>query len=397
MKHNLAMDPYSGAERKSKILVVDDLADIRLVLDDLLSRYYEVYCVSDGQQALEFFHSGHHVDLILLDVVMPGVDGFEVCRLIKGQLQTQDIPVIFLSDLTDGADESKGFAIGGADFIHKPICDQTVLARVNTHLRLSQAMHTLAERADNLEQLVVERTRKITEQSEQLLQQKQHLIAAQDATITAFCTLAEVRDDETGNHINRTQRYVKALAEQLSSQPKYRDQLDGENIDLLFKSAPLHDIGKVAIPDSILLKPGKLTEEEWCIMQRHCEYGHNAIQQAGKYFGDISDTFLRFASEIALSHHEHWDGQGYPNGLCEEQIPLSARLMAVADVYDALITKRVYKPAFPHAKAMDIIIESSGSHFDPSIVEALLKIEDKFLYIAKKFNDHPRNTKIDIK
>lgn len=386
---------YSESYSKSRILVVEDLADIRFVLEDLLSALYEVHCVSDGAQALDYLMSGANVDLVLLDVVMPGINGFEVCEKIKSQNNLKNIPVLFLTELTNGKDESKGLAIGGADFIHKPVCDEIVLARVKTHLQLAQARMALEKRAANLEQLVSERTQQITEQSEQLVKNKQQLIAAQDATIKAFCTLAEARDNETGNHILRTQHYIEVLAKQLQTHPDYKNQLDNESINLIFKSAPLHDIGKVAIPDAVLLKPGKLNSEERTIIEQHCKYGYDAINSAINELGETTNSFLRYASEIALSHHERWDGNGYPHGLSGKDIPLSARLMAVADVYDALISERVYKPAFSHVKAMDIIIESSGTQFDPSIIDALIKTEDKFCNVAKMFSDKIGDTGID--
>ncbi|HTY99838.1 MAG TPA: HD domain-containing phosphohydrolase, partial [Rhodocyclaceae bacterium] len=217
------------------------------------------------------------------------------------------------------------------------------------------------------------------------------VIAVQDATITAFCALAEERDTDTGRHIHRTQRYVRVLAEELRDHPRFRSALDDATIELLFKSAPLHDIGKVAIPDAILLKPGKLTAAEWEIMKRHAEYGRLAIAQASAELKDGDDRFLRHAADIAQGHHERWDGSGYPGGLAGDAIPLSARLMAVADVYDALVSRRVYKDPIPHERALAMIAAERGRHFDPDMTDAAAAIADRFAAIAAEFSDPARS------
>ena len=370
----------------ANILIVDDEPANRMILEDLLGEWYAVRSLADGQQALDYLQGGAAADLILLDVMMPELDGFEVCRRVKATPALQDIPVLFLTSLESSANEERGLSLGAVDFIHKPFSPPVVLARIRAHLDLARARRRLLDRNADLEQLVVERTREIVQQSDELMRQRQHVIASQSATITAFCALAEARDNETGNHIRRTQRYVEALARQLSQIPRFAADLDEETIQLLFKSAPLHDVSKVAIPDYILLKPGKLDANEWAIMQRHAEYGYDAIAQASAELGEAAG-FLRFAGEIAYGHHEKWDGSGYPQGLAGEAIPLSARLMAVADVYDALISRRVYKPAYPHEQAVAVIIEGNGSHFDPDIVAALRTIEDKFRAIAADYHD----------
>lgn len=223
-----------------------------------------------------------------------------------------------------------------------------------------------------------------------LSQRTKELNITRDASILGLASLAETRDNETGGHILRTQNYVRALAEQLSTNSLYTDQLDDETIDLLYKSAPLHDVGKVGIPDNILLKPGKLTDEEFAIMKQHPQIGADALQVAENQLG--SNSFLRIAREISLTHHEKWDGNGYPNGLKGEDIPISGRLMALADVYDALISKRVYKPAFSHEKATAIILEGKGTHFDPAIVDAFITIEARFIKIAADFSDDKQAT-----
>jgi putative two-component system response regulator len=369
------------------ILIVDDQLGNLLILEDLLGSEFQVHATQGGRQALDFLENSGRADLILLDVVMPEIDGYEVCRRVKEDPRWHDTPVLFISSLDSASEEAKGLSLGAEDFIHKPFSPPVVMARVRNHLKLGLMTRLLKQRNVDLEQLVVERTRQILTQSDELMQQKQELIAAQAATITAFCSLAEARDNETGNHIRRTQNYVKALAEQLRDHPRFREHLDDETILLLFKSAPLHDVGKVAIPDAILRKPGKLTPEEWTEMQRHAEYGYAAIAQAESELGEKQGCFLRFAREIAYGHHEKWDGSGYPQGLSDEVIPLSARLMAVADVYDALISKRVYKPAYPHEQAIAMILEGCGKHFDPDVADALRDIEATFREIARRFSD----------
>lgn len=374
-------------DHREHLLIVDDQVDNLLILEDLLCGHYQVHAAPGGREALDHLAREDGIDLILLDVVMPEVDGFEVCRRVKADPRLRDIPMLFLTSLESAADEATGLSLGAADFIHKPFSPPVVLARVQNHLKMSQMTRLLKNRNENLERLVAERTKQILQQSEELVLQKQEVIAAQGATITAFCSLAEARDNETGNHIRRTQNYVKALAEQLRDHPRFSDHLSDAVIQLLFKSAPLHDIGKVAIPDAILHKPGKLDPEEWTEMRRHCEHGRNAIAQAELELGQERSQFLRHAKEIAYGHHEKWDGSGYPQGLRSDDIPLSARLMAVADVYDALISERVYKPAYPHEQAIATIREGRGTHFDPDMVDALMDIAETFRDIAQRFKD----------
>lgn len=371
----------------SRVLIVDDQPDNLLILDDLLGRHYAVHTVTNGRAALDYLDAGGKTDLILLDVMMPDMDGYEVCRRLKNSAAWRDIPVVFLTGLESAADEEYGLSLGAEDFIHKPFSPAVVLARVDSHLRLHHATQALRLRNEDLELRVAERTRQILRQSEELAQRNQEIIAAQSATITAFCSLAEARDNETGNHIRRTQNYVRTLAERLRERPLFRPQLDDEAIALLHKSAPLHDIGKVGVPDAILQKPGKLTPDEWLIMKRHCLYGRDAIALAEQDLGNGHASFLRYAKEIAYGHHERWDGSGYPQGVSGTAIPLSARLMAVADVYDALISKRVYKPAYPHEQAIDMIVAERGRHFDPDIVDALLDVAIPFQEIARQYLD----------
>jgi putative two-component system response regulator len=297
------------------------------------------------------------------------------------------VPVIFLTSLDSHTDEAYAFSLGAEDFIHKPLSLPVVLARVRTHLLLSQTRNALQKQNRNLERLVSERTQQIQEQSNELVRRSEQVIAAQSATISAFCSLVEARDNETGNHIRRTQHYVLALCEHLTGHPRFSSELTKQNIQLIFKSAPLHDIGKVAIPDSILHKPGRLDADEWAVMQRHAEFGAAAIAAAQGSVGDDDASFLEYARQIALTHHERWDGSGYPRQLAGDAIPLAGRLMAVADVYDALISRRVYKPAFSHDEAVLLMRGEKGRHFDPDILECMLTIAPRFKDIASSFAD----------
>jgi putative two-component system response regulator len=310
--------------------------------------------------------------LILLDIMMPGMDGYEVCQHLKSNPATRDIPVIFLTAKAEVEDEKKGLELGAVDYITKPVSPPIVMARVATQLSLKASADFLRDKADYLEIEVGKRTREV--------------MAIQDVTILAMASLAETRDSDTGNHIRRTQYYVKALAEKLKSHPRFANFLTEQNIVMLFKSAPLHDIGKVGIPDRILLKPGKFEPEEFEIMKSHAALGRDAIQSAEDQLG-LKVEFLTMAKEIAYGHQEKWDGGGYPKGLAGDAIPIPARLMAVADVYDALISRRVYKEGMPHEKAAQIIAASKGSHFDPDMVDAFMELQDEFKAIAARFAD----------
>jgi putative two-component system response regulator len=303
---------------------------------------------------------------------MPGLSGHDVIRELKANDATRDIPVIFLTAMSAVEDEKSGLELGAVDYITKPISPPIVLARVATHLQIKAAADFLRDKSEYLENEVVKRTREIS--------------AVQDVTILAMASLAETRDNETGNHIRRTQFYVRALAERLRTHPRFGYYLTDATIDKLFKSAPLHDIGKVGIPDRILLKPGRFTPEEFEIMKTHTTLGRDAILHAEKQLGMQVD-FLKFAKEIAYCHQEKWDGSGYPEGIGGDDIPISARLMAVADVYDALISRRVYKEGMPHEQAVKIMVEGKGSHFDPDIVDAFLELQDEFRAIAARFAD----------
>ena len=355
------------------VLVVDDAPENLMVLSQALADQFRVKAARDGAGALQIAGTNPPPDLILLDIVMPGLDGFEVCRRLKGSPVTAGIPVIFLTARTEAEDEQRGFELGAVDYISKPISPPVVRARVRNHLQLKASADFLKNQNQFLEQEVMRRTHEVR--------------AIQDVAVLAVASLAETRDNETGNHIRRTQFYVRGLALHLQNHPRFKSDLDEGTIDLLFKSAPLHDIGKVGIPDRILLKPGRLTPDEFEIMKTHTTLGRDSIVMAEQRLGSSVD-FLRYAKEIALSHQEKWDGSGYPEGRRTVDIPLSARLMAVADVYDALISRRVYKPPFSQEKSLAIMREGRGSHFDPDILDAFLAHTDEFRAIAERFADH---------
>jgi putative two-component system response regulator len=313
-----------------------------------------------------------HPDLILLDVMMPGMDGYQVFEHLRSDRATRDIPVIFITAMDSTEAELHGLNAGAVDYIAKPIVPAVVLARVRTQLELKQARDRLHDQNSFLESEIAKRMA------------ENELI--QEVGIRALAYLAEIRDPETGNHILRTQNYVRHLALALRSHPRYAATLTPRYIELLARSAPLHDIGKVGIPDAILHKPGRLTPEEWEIMKTHARLGADAIDRAERS-ADKAVDFLSIAKEIAHSHHEKWDGSGYPEGLSGDAIPLSARIMALADVFDALISHRVYKPAMPYVEARDIIAAGRGKHFDPDIVDAFLNNFTAYCEIADHYRD----------
>jgi putative two-component system response regulator len=357
---------------KATILVVDDTPDNLTLMSGLLKDSYKVKVANSGERALKIAGADNPPDLVLLDIMMPEMDGYEVLRRLKADEKTRDIPVVFLTAKSETDDERKGLDLGAVDYITKPISPPIVLARVRNHLDLKRMHDFLKSQADFLRDEVEKRT--------------QEIVAIQDVTILAMASLAETRDNETGNHIRRTQLYVRVLAEKLRTHPRFAWFLTDENVDLLYKSAPLHDIGKVGVPDQVLLKPDKLDDEERSVMNTHTTLGYNAIDTAEKRLG-VNMKFLSLAKEIAQSHQEKWDGSGYPEGLEGEDIPISARLMALADVYDALISERVYKPSLTHDEARDIIVEGKGSHFDPDVVDAFLATEDEFRKIASQYSE----------
>ena len=362
------------------ILLIDDDPAVLEALNECLRPHYQTRIATRGQKGLELARLQPQPDLILLDVELPDMKGYSVCEALKRDSLTAPIPVMFLSSHTDVGDITRGLQLGAVDYVTKPVAPPILLARVQTHLRLREASDFLRDQNAHLETLVSRRTRDLEARTREL----QH---SQDLTIFALGSIAETRDNETGNHIYRTSAYVEVMARQLAVESSRRHETVAmQDWEMIWKSAPLHDIGKVGIPDHILLKPGKLTTEEFEVMKRHTVLGRDAIRVA-EIRVKSEGSFLRVASEIAYGHHERWDGAGYPQGIGGEDIPLSARLMALADVYDALVSKRVYKPPMTHATAVEIIREGRGSHFDPEVLDVFLEAADAFKDITLRYSD----------
>ncbi len=341
---------------RARVLIVDDTPGNIHMLMETLKAEYAIIAATSGEKALQLATSDPVPDLILLDIMMPGMDGYEVCRRLKGDVRTSRIPVIFVTRLTEEEDEAHGLELGAVDYITKPFRPDIVKARIHNHLVLKQYR-------DNLEHLV---DAQVTE-----------IANSHAATILALSKLAESRDDDTGHHLERVQRYCQTLAQHCFDNGLYPEAIDAEFIDTIFEASPLHDVGKVAIPDAVLCKPGKLDPEEFEIMKTHALRGAETLEAVARRYPN--NGFINMGLEIARSHHEKWNGEGYPDGIAGNAIPVAARIMAVADVYDALTSERCYKAAFPHEKAVAIIVEGRGSHFDPDLC-------DCFELLAGEFN-----------
>lgn len=350
------------------ILLVDDSPENLSVLGELLQNAgYRVKVANCGRTALHLAMQEPRPSLIMLDIVMPDMSGYEVLRDLRNNGVARDIPVIFLTAKDNDEDEERAFSEGVSDYIIKPFKPLVVLARVRNQLLVRNARLWLVDQNHALEAEVDRRMR----ENEQI----------QAVSMRALAHLAETRDNETGNHIQRTQGYVHLLATRLVDHPRFIDTLSAKYIETLVRSAPLHDIGKVGIPDHILLKPGKLSPDEWEVMKTHTLLGSEAITLAERDV-DASVEFLAQAKEVVRWHHEHWNGAGYPDGLAGDAIPLSARLMALADVFDALISKRVYKEAMPFSQVWEIIADGRGKQFDPDITDSFLAGRKEFEAIA---------------
>jgi len=360
------------ADHQETILVVDDTPENLTVLGELLMPLYRVRAAVSGAAALRIAATEPRPDLILLDVMMPEMDGYEVLARLREDPATRDTPVIFVTAMDAMEDERHGLDRGAVDYITKPLRTPIVLSRVHTQLELKKARDLLKHQNVFLEAEVARRMGE-----NQLIQ---------DVSIRALANLAETRDPETGNHILRTQGYIEALARRLQAHPRFAAFLTERTIATLVKSAPLHDIGKVGIPDHILLKPGSLSADEWAVMKSHAKLGSDAIEGAERD-SHQSVEFLILAKEIAHWHHERWDGTGYPDGLKGDAIPISARLMALADVFDALVNRRVYKEPMSFDQARAVIAGGRGSHFDPDVVDAFLAIFDEFKAIALRYGE----------
>jgi len=333
------------------ILIAEDTPEDITILSGILRNSYRIKVATDGERALKLAQTPPVPDLILLDVMMPKLSGYQVCSLLKENLETQNIPVIFVTAMNDAENETRGLEVGAVDYITKPFNPSIVKARIRTHLALHDQNRLLEEK---------------------VRQRTAELNASRLEIIQRLSRAAEFKDNETGLHIYRISHYARLLAQGLGVNPHY--------IDLLFNAAPMHDVGKIGIPDRILLKPGQLDPDERAIMQQHTIIGAEII---GKHDSDL----LRMARNIALTHHERWDGTGYPAGLKGEAIPLEGRIVAIADVFDALTNRRPYKEAWKLEEAVEYILHRSDGHFDPAIRRAFEAALPEIIQIRQQYTE----------
>ncbi|MDR1935699.1 MAG: response regulator [Candidatus Accumulibacter sp.] len=343
------------------IMLVDDNRTNLLTGKTALSEGYMVLTVSSAAKMLETLEWSKP-ELILLDVDMPGMNGFEAIKALKEKQKTRDIPVIFLTALDESEDELEGLRLGAVDYVTKPFSPPLLRKRVELHLLMEDQKRALQKYNDNLQNMVEAKTRTI--------------VKLQNKILTAMAEMVEGRDDVTGSHIANTQRYLRILLSAVTNVESWKEQTSEWDIELLLQSSQLHDVGKIAISDSILKKPGKLTREEFDEIKRHVVFGVGFIERLED--GEEDSRFLQYAKIFAAFHHEKWDGSGYPRGLSGEDIPLLGRMMAVVDVYDALTSKRPYKKAFSHEEAARIIMEGKRTHFDPTLVDLFEQVAGTF-------------------
>jgi len=353
--------------KKNTILIVDDMEINRMILQEILCDDYEILQAASGTEALRilFDTSNPLPEVILLDIMMPEMDGYETIDHIKKNKRTKEITVLFITAADTETNEAKALQAGAMDYIKKPFIHEVVKARVDNHVMLSNYRR-------NLESMVEEKTRELS-----LMHQR---------TLDTLASIIEYRDLESGLHVQRTTELTKVLVENMLDKPIFREELINQNYRSIVKAVALHDIGKVGIPDEILLKPGRLTPEEFDIIKKHSRIGGNIINAISKDMND--DTkYLQHCRDICLYHHEKWDGSGYPLNLKGEEIPLSARIIAVVDVYDALTSKRCYKDACPYSEAVEIIEKGKGTHFQPEVVDCFLEVSKKFRELTLLLQD----------
>jgi putative two-component system response regulator len=363
-----AMTTAEKQQRKKIILVDDNLANLAAG-KQMLKDNYEVYAIPSAAKLFEFLE---HVtpDIILLDIEMPVMNGYETIKILKEDSRCAEIPVVFLTAKSDEESELEGLRLGAIDYVSKPFSAPLLLKRIENHMLMAEQKRELRNFNENLQLLVFEKSMQVIE--------------LQNAILSTVAEMVEFRDQNTGSHVDRTQAYLKLLLDQMIRDHIYADEMKDWDLAFLLPSAQLHDVGKISISDSILDKPGKLTDEEFAIMKEHCAIGVNAIRRIKKNTSE--NDFLHHAEIFAGSHHEKWDGSGYPHGLTAENIPLQGRLMAIADVYDALISPRPYKEPMSTATAHDIIRQGGGTHFDPTLIGVFLKVEEGFATIARGFH-----------
>lgn len=339
---------------REKILVVDDVEINRIILKEILQDTYDIEEAADGFEAVSIlFGAATSPDMVLLDIMMPEMDGYEVISVMKNNPATVSIPVIFISAADGSASEIKGLKLGAIDYITKPFEAESVRLRVNNYMEL------MRYRA-HLEKEIEKRT-------DEVVQTKESMLAM-------LAQVIEYRDLDSGEHVKRTSNLTHILAEQMMSEIKYYRLME-KDYQILTAAAPMHDIGKIAVPDSILRKPGPLTREEFEEVKKHTTFGREMIESVKEM---LPDTYYKYCCDICLYHHEKWDGTGYPTGASGEDIPLSARIISVVDVYDALVSDRVYKSAFSHEEAVKIISESAGTQFDPDIIKHFMQVHERF-------------------
>jgi putative two-component system response regulator len=354
-------------EKTLVILVDDNPANLRIG-KNVLSGKFTVATAPSAEKMFSLLENNNPA-MILLDVDMPEMNGYEAIKVLKSKPQTRDIPVIFVTGRTESNDELAGLSLGAIDYITKPFQPSLLIKRIEVHLLVEAQKKKLEKQAselkyfnDNLQKLVEEKT--------------ENVINLQNALLKTIAELVECRDDITGGHIERTQKGIKILLAGIEKNGLYKEETKDWNVELLLQSSQLHDVGKIGIDDSILKKPGKLTEDEFEAMKKHAAFGGTIIERIQMLTKE--NDFLKYAKIFAASHHEKWDGTGYPNGLKGNEIPLFGRIMAIADVYDALTSERPYKKAFSHEEAVRIIVESSGKQFDPALVEVFVQTADQF-------------------
>lgn len=370
------------ASEKFNVFAIDDEPINLLLLENILSHLYHVYTFTKYNE-LKKLSDQILPDIILLDILMPDSDGYQILTEIKSNHRLNHIPVIFLTSKTEELDEAKGISLGAIDYITKPYSPDILKVRISTHIQVKEMQDKLRKQNENL---LLEVENRVND-----------FVLIQDTTLGVLAHIVEKRDMETGNHILRTQNYVNIIAQKLSKMDKYNGVLTPTDITNISKASMLHDIGKVAVPDSILSKNGKLSEDEWITMKNHCLYGKQAIDQAIKLLnvnfpnGSARKSevikFFQVAKDIAYSHHEKWNGMGYPEGLSKQAIPLSARIMAVADVFDALMSNRPYKKAWSYEDAIQQLIIDKGTHFDPDVIDAFMSEQDSIKELLVRFSD----------
>jgi len=363
-------------KRKTIFMVDDNLTNLT-VGKNALSGKYKVFTIPSGKKLFEMLDRTVP-DMILLDIEMPEMNGYDIIKILKDDEKTVNIPVIFLTARSDSGSEYEGLSLGAIDYISKPFSPPLLLKRIEVHMLVEEQKHVLEHYNENLQDMVEEKTRTV--------------IDLQNAILRTVAELVECRDDTTGGHIERTQNYLRILVDALLEDDLYRDEAAGWNLDFLLQSSQLHDVGKIAIKDSILQKPAKLSPEEFDEMKTHTTFGIKVIERIQE--NTTEATFLEYAKIFASTHHEKWDGSGYPAGLKGDEIPLQGRLMAIADVYDALISERPYKKPFSHEEAVDIITKGSGTHFDPHLVKIFLKHEQDFKEVAMNLGNTVRQAAI---